>query len=169
MNLLQDIQACTPQASQGIKRTRQVLVENTKDHTIIIDEEIFISIIKVCLSNSQNLRMAMSAIVDNWQFDTDSKEIGAHRAETKQYATTMTDMRANLSNDLSMEKLDIPCVHGWNAILKIVISNMKPDEKEQAAKAIKRWTLGWEHIHHHIRICRVAKMRESKYKRLIIK
>ena len=126
---------------------------------------------KLCLANSHQSRLLRAIVIDCYRVKTDDKYVVAHKEGTVQFAETAKSMKGNerLTQEEIKEKIGIPSVHGFNAMLKLMIKEKVPNhEKLTEAATLWKTQLGWKTINAHVRHCRISKMYKREFKRLEI-
>jgi len=97
--------------------------------------------------------------------------IAAHKQATTDFSEAAKKLKEEdgLSSEEIKERIGIPSVHGFNAMLKVAIE-AKVTGHAKLSEAVLLWKTqaGWKTINAHIRHCRVAKMYKSENKRLEI-
>jgi hypothetical protein len=133
---------------------------------LAINDEQVRDLVKLVLSNTQCTRMLKAAVLRTFKFFTDSPWIVGHRQATTQFNTAAEALRKEKGPEEAKEALGHPGVHGFNALVKQLLSEMCPDQQVIVKQAIDKWN--WKTVSDEIKTCRVEKMMESKFKRLVI-
>ena len=160
MDLMGDANVAPAKKSRLAQRDQKEAINNVKLMELLA---------KLCLANSLQTRLLRAIVIDCFRVKTDNKYIVAHKEATIHFAETAKSLKENesLSPEEIKERIGIPSVHGFNAMLKAMIQDKVPGyEKLTEAVALWKSQQGWRTIHMHIRHCRVAKMYKSEFKRL---
>ena len=95
---------------------------------------------KLCLANAHQSRLLRAIVIDCFRIKTDDKYVIAHKEATVQFAETAKSMKENesLSQEEIKEKIGIPSVNGFNAVLKLMIKDKVPNH-EKLLEAATLW------------------------------
>ena len=87
---------------------------------------------KLCLANAHQSRLLRAIVIDCYRVKTDDKYVTAHKEATVQFAETAKNMKENesLTQEEIKEKIGIPSVHGFNAMLKLMIQEKVPNHEK---------------------------------------
>ena len=82
---------------------------------------------KLCLANSLQTRLLRAIVIDCFRVKTDNKYIIAHKEATIHFSETAKSLKENdsLSPEKIKERIGAPSVHGFNAMLKVVIQDTR--------------------------------------------
>ena len=130
---------------------------------------------KLSLSNAMQIRALRSILLEVHQVPAANPYIQEAMQATKKYAEAAKEM----SPKDKEERLGLPHIHVWNALLAVATRNLEQRAKEQDPShqeslavlleyASKYQEQGWKAIHHEVKYARVQKNFRPELKRLEI-
>ena len=136
-----------------------------------VDDKIVTSMAKLCLANAMQVRALRQIVMECVRIPTDCEFVESSAMATKAYGDKVREMEdQGTSQEDIKNKVGIPHVHIWNAMLKTLREKITDGTKAQKIdtyiESIR--PIGWKGIARDVRYVRVAKMYQKEYKRLEI-
>ena len=118
---------------------------------------------KLVLSNSMNIRHVQGAIFDTWRMPTTCDLVAGMREATRLH---MEAMKRNGNNEAAANKLGPPHIHAWNSLLKTLQGKKDMTEVDQSSvnEYIRtQGPSGWKGLLDEVRYCRARKTYDKDF------
>jgi hypothetical protein len=117
---------------------------------------------KLVMSNSMNVRHLQGALFDTWRLLATSDFVTGIREATRLHTEAM---KKQGNNEAAAAKLGPPHIHAWNAIVQ-ALTNKEMSEHE--AQQLKQYIAeanpkGWKGLLDEVRYCRVRKTYDKEF------
>ena len=136
-----------------------------------VDEKVVTSMAKLCLANSMQIRALRQIVMECIRIPTDCELVESSAMATKAYSDRVREMKdQGVSQEDIKNRMGIPHVHIWNAMLKTLREKITDGTKAQKIDGYIETLrpVGWKGIAKDVRYVRVAKTYQKEYKRLEI-
>ena len=161
-----------PSSVEGGERKRHRKDDGDKGKTgSKVDEKVVTSMAKLCLANSMQIRALKQTVMECARIPTDNDFVESSAMATKAYGDKVREIKdQGVSQEDVKNRVGIPHVHIWNAMLKTLREKITDGTKAQKIdsyiEALR--PVGWKGLARDVRYVCVAKMYQKAHKRLEI-